>query len=572
MSNIIKVNGGLYELYFRYHPTLLAAVKELPGRRYVHEKKYWTVPVMYSTEVEKFAKRFDIEIQGAGGSVENECPFDFSDISYPELEDPAIDFDFRRTPFPFQRSGVGYILDKKKVIVGDQMGLGKTGQSIMAIAQAQSFPCLVICPATLRENWRREWTIWTNRRAVILNDDIRYRWPFMHERGMADVFIVNYESLSKYFVTQRKASERLTLKDITFHENISKIKSVIIDEAHRCKNTKTLQSKLVKGIAAGKEYILALTGTPIINKPDDMIAPLAIIEQLQEFGGYKYFKAKYCDKQYPGALEHLNAALRRTCFYRREKHEVLTDLPAKTRQIVYCEIDNRKEYAAAEQDLADYLKEWRKKSDEEVETSLRGEIMVKMGALKNISARGKLATVFEYIDDLMESGEKLVVFAHLKEVIDKVVLRYPHAVTVTGQDDQEDRNRNVDKFQNDPNCKLIVCSIQAAGVGITLTAASRVAFIEFAWHPAIHDQAEDRCHRIGQQDNVQCTYFAGRDTIDEYIYSIIEEKRDMSNRAVGAIDQTNVSVVDDVLTLFDLKSQNKQSQNNSYESQSTTLF
>jgi SWI/SNF-related matrix-associated actin-dependent regulator 1 of chromatin subfamily A len=550
-TSIVRKTDRGYLIQFRYNPRLVDAVKKIDGARWNDKTKTWTAPFFSKDQVDEFAKRWDFAIIDESTG---ESPFDFSNVSYPDMPEYQGSAEFLRKPFPYQLQGVQYILDKKRVIVGDQMGLGKTGQSIMAITEANAFPCLIICPATLRENWRREWTLWTNKKARVLDDSIKTRWEFLAQRGQYDVFICNYESLQKYFVLERKQKdegEKLTLRDFLFKDGVKLFQSVIIDEAHKCKNNSTIQSKLTKGICRDKKYIVALTGTPVINKPDDLIAQLSIIGQLDALGGYTAFKKMYCDTQITEALEHLNAQLRRNCFYRREKQDVLKQLPSKTRQIVYCEINNRSVYREAEMDLADYLKKHRQKTDEEVEKSLRGELMVKMQALKNISANGKLETVFEYIDQVIDSGEKLIVFANLHEVMNKIMARYPGCVSVTGMDSHEQRDANVDRFQNDPSCQLIVCSIMAAGVGITLTASSRVAFVEFAWHAAIHDQAEDRAHRIGQEDNVQCIYFVGRETIDEHIYSIIEEKRAMSNTAVGAIDVTNVDILGDAARLFD---------------------
>lgn len=558
MNRVVKTPSG-YEIHFRYNPLLVEEVKKITGRRYMDcpdgkPIRYWTVPNQSKEEVEAFAEKWKFPIVDGQESAVIDSGYDFSDLTIPDMPELVTDYKFTREPFPFQKNGIAYALEKKKLIVGDQMGLGKTFQSIITITIADQFPCLVICPATLRENWRREWQMTTGKRAMILTDNMKESWPRYFDRGVADVFITNYESLRKFFVKNVKESSKFTMRDIEFNQNVERIKSVIIDEAHRCKNYKTQQAKFVFGICREKEYVLALTGTPVINKPTDIVSQLMIIDQIDKFGNYKVFKEKYCTGL-PGALDHLNAQLRRHCFYRREKHDVLKDLPSKTRQVVYCDIDNWKEYRDAEADLEDYLRKYKQRSEEEIEKSMRGEIMVRMSNLKNISARGKLETVYEFIDDVMESGEKLVVFAHLKEVIAKVKSRYPFAVTVTGDDDQDSRQFAVDKFQQDENCKLIICSIQAAGVGITLTAASRVAFIEFAWHPAIHDQAEDRLHRISQHDNVQCTYFAGKGTIDEYIYQIIEEKRSMTAQAIGADDRTRVDIMDDVMMLFETKNE-----------------
>jgi SWI/SNF-related matrix-associated actin-dependent regulator 1 of chromatin subfamily A len=243
-----------------------------------------------------------------------------------------------------------------------------------------------------------------------------------------------------------------------------------------------------------KNIFLALTGTPVVNKPKDLVSQLHIINRLNDLGGYKNFMGRYCGGNGTGAfnLEELNYKLSTNCFFRRQKKEVLQELPDKMRQIVLCDITTRKEYKEALNDLGDYLTKWKNKTDAEVEKSLRGEIMVRIGICKNISARGKMNEVIDHIDDVIESGQKIVVFIHQKEISAALKKHYPKAVSVTGDDDMDARQHAVDSFQKDAKTNLIICSIKAAGVGITLTASSRVAFVELPWHPADADQCEDR--------------------------------------------------------------------------------
>jgi SWI/SNF-related matrix-associated actin-dependent regulator 1 of chromatin subfamily A len=373
---------------------------------------------------------------------------------------------------------------------------------------------------------------------------------------MAQVFITNYESLKKYFVAEinqpidPKTGKKvpLTLKHIKFKDNINLFKSVIVDESHRLKDLKTQQTKFTKGICTGKEYILLLTGTPVVNKPRDLISQLGILDQLSKFGGYMNFNKWFCERD--DRWRELNVLLRRNCFFRREKKDVLTQLPAKMRQAVLCDITTQKEYGDAMADLEMYLKRYRQATDEQVARSLRGEIMVKIGILKNISARGKLTDVVDYVSDVVDSGEKIILFVHLKDVAETLKKFFPAAATILGSDDMQTRQRNIDMFQKDENCQIIICSIKAAGVGITLTASSRVAFVELPWHPADCEQCEDRAHRIGQTDSVQCTYFLGKETIDEWIYQIISEKREMSKQITGAREEIEESIMDGIINLL----------------------
>lgn len=543
---LITKQGKFFRIQFKYSPLLVEKVKELPGRGFDPTNKCWVVPEAHEAVVRSFGQRYNFQF---GIDIEDEQIGELPEM--PQLNE-AIPL--KMNLFPYQANGVAYSLQKKKVIIGDQPGLGKTAQAIATILAADAFPCLVICPSSLKINWQREWHMWTDKKAMILNDNVKQNFHLFWSSGLTQVFIVNYESLKKYFVQSINKPEngKLRLNHIKFKEQFTGIfQSVIIDESHRVKSLATQQTKFTKGICTGKEYILALTGTPVINKPKDLISQLGIIEQMQAFGGYKNFVQRYCSGPNEASnLRELNYKLNLNCFYRRDKQDVLKDLPAKMRQVALCDISTRKEYADAEASLVQYLIKYKDADDEKIARALRGEIMVMIGILKNISARGKLKDVFEFVDDILESGEKLVIFAHLKEVISAIHQQYPKAVTITGSDSASERQHAVDSFQKNPDTKLIICSIKAAGVGLTLTASSRVAFVELPWTAADCDQCEDRCHRIGQLDSVTCTYFLGQNTIDEKIYRIIQTKREIASTVTGATEQVEENIVDLVADLF----------------------
>lgn len=548
---VIIENGNRFEIRFDFRPHLLNKVKMIPGRRWDPVQKIWTAPTSSRRYVENFARENQFRFNG-----HEVAPEPKRDYTIDPLPDLQISIPLKRQLFEFQKRGVAYALKRQRLIIGDQPGLGKTAQAIATITGADAFPCLVICPSSLKINWQREWEMWTTKRAMILNDGVKRTWHLFWESAMSQVFIVNYESLKKYFVVDivKENDEPLRLNHVRFNDKIGLFKSVIIDESHRVKDSKTQQSKFVKGISAKKDWILALTGTPVVNKPKDLVSQLGIIDKMKEFGGYRTFIDRYCEGQNGASnLQELNYLLNKHCFYRRDKSEVLKELPSKMRQVVLCDISTRREYNEALADLENYLVKYRQASDEQVQRAMRGEVMVRIGILKNISARGKLKDVADYINDILEDGEKIVVFIHLREVAAVLKKEFPNAVTILGEDDSQTRQRNIDAFQKDPSVKLIICSIKAAGVGITLTASSRVAFVELPWHPADSEQCEDRCHRIGQKDSVQCIYFLGKDSIDEWIYKVIEEKRAISNAITGAHDDVEQSVMDGVINLFSQK-------------------
>ncbi len=540
--------------YGRFQTFHTNQIKKLYGSRFDWTRKLWIVPIRYMNDM------MDIKIKckAQWEVFEPQKPQVVGDI--PEL--PELDFE---VPVyhpegwelrPYQKQGVARGLQLKRFINCFEQGLGKTGTSCTTLKVAELkgedvFPALVICPSSTKINWQREWHMWTDKKAMVLDTKTKETWHRFHELGMNDIFITNFESLKKFFVKRMPPKGKMrNSMDIELDPRVGLFKSIIIDESHRMKSPATIQAKLGLRIAMGKEWVILLTGTPVVNKPIDLYAQLAIMGRLKEFGGRKGYLGRYCEGGRGAAnLKELNYLLNMRCFFRKEKVDVAKDLPEKQRQTILCDITTRREYNKAQNDFVNFLKE-KGCDDAEITRKLRGEIMVKMGELKRISAKGKMNEVFEFVNEVTESGEKLIVFCVLHEIVDELLKEYPFAVTVTGRDDANVKQANIDRFQTDPECKLIICNIRAAGVGITLTASSRVAFVEYPWTYADCVQCEDRAHRIGQVNNVMCTYFLGNKTIDEDLYKMIQEKRHTANTITGATDTMEMSFVDNVVNLF----------------------
>ena len=547
----IELKGDNFELSFKYKPSIVDRIRQIPGRRFDGTRKVWIIPTRSRVDLERMIYQIqqfeNINWLSGNEKREEEAVYDI-----PELPELVIPHNLKIQPYPYQLKGIARGLELKRFMNCDEPGLGKTLQSIATINIAGAFPCLVICPSSLKINWMREWEKFTDKKAMILTDKVRDTWTFFFQTGMHQVFIVNYESLKKYFVQRLKKSDGWTLRDVEFRNSINLFKSVIIDESHRCKSASTQQAKFCKGICTGKEWIIELTGTPVVNRPKDLIPQLAILNRMEDFGGYKPFVNRYCSGQREASnLKELNFNLWKYCMFRREKSLVLTDLPDKIRQVNTCEITNRKEYVDAERDLIMYLQKYKDADDEKIEKALRGEVMVRINILRQISARGKVRDVIEFVKDFRENGKKIILFCSLHEVVDQLKRYFPTAVSVTGRDSQDDKQRAVDAFQNNPKTDIIICSIKAAGVGLTLTASSNVAFVEFPWTYADCCQCEDRAHRIGQKDSVTCYYFLGRRTIDEKVYRIIQEKKNIANAVTGSTEDIEENIVDMVARIFD---------------------
>lgn len=435
-------------------------------------------------------------------------------------------------PYPYQMEGIEKGLKWQRLFIGDEPGLGKTLQSIGIVDTADAFPCLVICPSSLKINWQREWEKFTDKKALVLSDNVRTTWPYLLQMKMHNVAIVNYESLRKYFVWDIKGPKSFRLKDVVFCPQIAMFKSVIIDESHRVKDPSAQQTIFTKGIAMGKRWVILLSGTPVVNRPDDLLSQLSIMDRLSEFGGKMKFLADYGEGE---NLSSLSEQLYQKCMIRREKAKVLTQLPDKTRVDLYVDISNRDEYNLAANDLAEYLREYRSCNDWEIRRKMRMEALVRFMALRSISAKGKIKQAIDFVNVFLESGKPIILFCSYHEVVDELRKAFPQAVSVTGRDSAVMKQAAVDNFQNG-NAQLIICSIKAAGVGLTLTASSNVAFLELPWTYADCCQCEDRAHRIGQKDNVTCYYLLGKGTIDGRLYELIQQKKSIANEIMACDD------------------------------------
>lgn len=563
---LIQEDGKNYYVQFRYHPVMVEVVKRIPGRNFDSKLGMWVIPKNYFPPG-KYTQHAYVEIfgnwavkNGYERSVQRGSPASRPDVHYtlPPMPQLRVEHGLKIEPFPYQKEGIAYALEKKRCFFGDQPGLGKTLQAIGTAFIARAWPALVICPASLKINWQREWKKFTGKDAIILDDRNKNNWYRYYEMKCCDVFITNYESLKKFFVEDFAGG---VTRSMRLKPEAGLFRCVIIDESHRCKSGKTQQSKICYKLCQGKEYRFLLTGTPSINGPKDLIEQLKIMGRLDDFGGYKSFEQNFLQGPREASnLEMLNWRLWNTCFFRREKAKVLSQLPDKMRQVVHMDITNRKEYGDAERDLLGYLSCYEHADDEKLRRAERGKVMVQMQKLRQIAARGKISAAVEFIRDIMDSGEKLIVFAFLKEVVLEIKQVFPDAVTIVGGNSSQERQTAVDRFQNDPACRLILCNYKAAGVGLTLTASSRVAFIEFPWTFADCEQAEDRAHRIGQKDSVNCYYFLGKNTIDEDSWEIIQTKKDIANDVTGTDDQVPEKAVDAIMLKYSSRTGNKQSQ------------
>lgn len=491
-----------------------------------------------------------------------------------ELNIPSIKCELR----PFQKAGVLYATKSKRTFIADEMGLGKTVQAIAVAEYNQAFPVLVICPASLKFNWFNEILKWTGQQSMILNGGkVKYNDP------NSKYVITNYDILEK-------------------HDEYLKSRiwnCIVVDESHYVKNYKTKRTRAVKEITKDVPFVLLLTGTPVLNRPNEIISQLEILKRLDDFGGFWNFVRKYCNARreqfgwnFSGSahLDELNEKMRQRCYIRRQKKNVLKELPDKQRIHIPVEISNLTEYKRAQNSFIDWLENFVandqkfldsiKDMDEDVRKSAirahvtdkshraqRAEQIVQLEYLKQLSAVGKMNAVIEWISDFLETGEKLVIFATHRNIHEQLHQEFKDiSVTITGDDSSVNRQKSVDKFQTDENTRLIICSLKAGGVGITLTESSNVVFVEYGWTPADHDQAEDRLHRIGQKDSVMCYYFTGLGTVDEDIYELIEQKRQIVDNVTEGGQAVELKMMNELISrLLNIRKKQPIRNNPNYE-------
>lgn len=545
----ITLTPNCYKVAFQYHPLLVACCRRIPTARYQGETKSWEVAItdaQYLRIMADWAQNTKKIVRTVRWMKDEEPVSSYEELPMPEL---TVPHNLLIQPYDYQKQGIAYALLHKRCIMGDEPGLGKTAQAIGTLTASGAFPALVICPASLKVNWQRELKKFGGVDSIILSDGNRGIWQNilamkrMDGKPLCQVIITNYESLRKYFVKSLARQQRFTMKSIEFDERIRLFRSVIIDESHKCKSNQTQQSKFVQGIAEGKEYVLELTGTPVVNNNEDLVQQLRIMGRLDDFGGYQKFVGRYCQGLNKSShVKELNLRLRNLCFFRRQKKDVLTQLPDKTRSYLVTDISNRKEYQAAEKDVIKYLRDYQNADDDKLQRAIRGDIMVRMNILKQVSARGKVESAAEIIHNTIDGGQKLIVFCFLKEVVAALKAAFPQAVTVTGSDNDKQKQTAVDRFQQDDSCKLIILNYRSGGTGLTLTAASNVLFVEFPWTYSDCCQAEDRAHRNGQKNAVTCTYLLGDGTIDEYMYNLIQTKKAIANGVTGTEENVEEKV------------------------------
>ena len=439
--------------------------------------------------------------------------------------------------FPFQKAGIEFIHNRKNVLLGDEMGTGKSIQTIGTINLEKPDRVLIICPAGLKLNWESELRKW-----LVDDYDINVMyststWPKMDQRS---VVIMNYEILHKFQDELREKEWDL----------------LVLDEAQYIKNSKTQRSKNITGAKQKKisplpaKKKLLLTGTPIINRPSELWNLIHYLDP-ELWDNWKFYVYRYCGAYKDGFglnisgasnLEELQKKLRSSVMIRRLKKDVLKELPEKMREVILIDSEDNNIVRALknEKEVLERIKD----SDDS-----RLSKLTEISKVRHEMAIAKVPFVMNHVNMVLESTDKLVIFAHHKDVIssmrgylDKKKIK---SVVVTGDVSMKDRNAAINEFQNNPDTKVFIGTIGAAGTGITLTASHHVIFAELDWAPGNVSQAESRCARIGQKNAVLIQHLVVNGSIDSKIVKSLINKQRIIDEAldIDFVDKIDVEEI-----------------------------
>lgn len=553
--DLLEFDGSVVRLKFGYDQVKVRAVKQIPGVTWDTKSKGWVAPATSLREAVDWAEKFSVPISKETFTERDRVARDHDRMLVQSRSEDA-EIDVAGIPLlPYQRAGVAYASAALKTFIADSMGLGKTIQAIATLEHLNEaepqYPAVIVCPPSLVLNWQNEYVKWLPSRSVSV---IRNRkdWP----TEPYDVLVVGYSNI--------KAWEN----QLQGHQ------AYVFDESHYLKSPDAQRTKaavkIVKGVPKSGA-VLCLTGTPVTNKPAEYAPQLEVLGRIKDFGGRWGFYRRYCNAfrdrfgqwniDGHSNLDELNERLRGNCYIRRTKEQVLKELPnvRQNRVLVEGSSAGMKEYRQAEENIIKYLMDraaqiaaelGQKPGSAAVRAKMRAERnehLVKIGTLRKLAARAKMAAVIEWVDSVIESGNKVVVAAHHREIVDELATRYGNLKIQGGMDvSLVEEHKRIFQERSAEDAPVIVLSIQAAKTGHTLTAAQDVLFVELPWTWADVEQTYSRCHRLGQKGSVTATYLLCENTIDEKIYDVVERKREIVGVAIdgGEVSGTGGDVFD----------------------------
>jgi len=525
-----------------YDINFITSIKNIRGRKYDAINHIWYCPInlINKDDIEDLILKFGILCSNNSDCdwntylLENidlllEQKIDMLERKIEELKLPWLVRDY-------QFNGIVYMLYAKRCINGSDMGTGKTFMSIMAVETENLFPCIVISPTSVKYYWERQWKFVNKNRliSVLENNKIDFN---------SDVLIFTYGSLGN-----KKEEDDKVKIDIKYKELLNiRFKSIICDESHNLKSSKTIRSKSVRKLSKNIDYRFFLTGTLIMNRPSEVINQLNLLDQFSDIFNWNYFIDRYCGAymspfglNYSGATNtlELNTILKKYCYYRVDKKEALPDLPNRVETVLSVDIDNMKEYKHANNDFIEYVRE--NMGNIKAESALLAETIVKINSLSYLSAIGKISNIVEWVEDFLESSnEKIVLFGIHTDIIKELSRKFK-CDYIIGEVSQKKRQNIIDDFQTNDK-RILIMNILTGGFGIDglQNISSNMLIYELPWRPTDIEQVISRLERSGQKNSIGVYFMLGNNTIDIKIWDIILQKDKITSSVNKGVESDN---------------------------------
>jgi SWI/SNF-related matrix-associated actin-dependent regulator 1 of chromatin subfamily A len=508
------------------------------AQKLADDKLYTEIP--QKVWVEKLLAEKDKAYHIWGKVFETEELHDFwlpkaSIIKDNTVKDVVIDYEkySHRPPLSHQKEAIQKLVENKRYILADDMGLGKTTSTIIGALETGAKKILIICPATLKINWKREIENYSDRSVYIAEGK-----NFSTEH---DFVIINYDIIKNFHDPKKKDDSEILRANFDL---------VVVDEAHYIKNAQAQRTKLINDIVKNVDRIWLLTGTPMTSRPIDYYNLLSLVDSPVAKNWMAYV-IRYCQgyqfKVGPRKVWNVMGAsnleeLRDRTLgltLRRLKEDVL-DLPDKIITPVYLRLKS-KEY---EEVMGEYYNWYEKNPEESKSLTVQ---FTKLTKIRQIIANEKITQTIELTENILEQDKKVIIFCNFTESLNKIVEHFGKAaVKVDGSMSKPERQHSVDEFQDNPKVKVFVGNIKAAGVGLTLTAAEAVIMNDLSFLPSDHAQAEDRAYRYGQKNNVLVYYPIFENTIEGIIYDILNNKKQVIATVMGD-NQNSGDVAEEIL-------------------------
>lgn len=423
-----------------------------------------------------------------------------------------------RPPLSHQKGSIEKLVGNDKFILADDMGLGKTTSAVIAVLEANIKKVLIVCPASLKINWKREIANYTDKSVSIVEGKI---WE------SADFVIINYDILKNFHDPQNRKNS------VILNEGFDLI---IVDEAHYIQNTQAARTKIANDIINKVGKVWLLTGTPMTSRPMNYYNLLNLVDSPVAFNWMAYVR-RYCNGfqftvgrkkiwnvQGASNLEELRDRTKPQVL-RRLKEEIL-DLPDKIVTPIYLKLKSR--------DYEELMGEYYRWFDQGQESGSLTVQFSKLMKVRQVIAEEKIKNTCEIAENIIEQGKKVIIFTNFTDSLNQIVEHFGKtAVKLDGSMSKDERQKSVDRFQNDEKIQVFAGNIKAAGVGITLTEAEAVIMNDLSFVPSDHSQAEDRAYRYGQKNNVLVYYPIFENTIESIIYDILQNKKNIFEIVMG---------------------------------------